>query len=84
MEFMKDNMWAYANAVSTVCVSDDEVRRLSVVRSGGLLILSHPPVMRENASRIGTNGARKGYGKLCSGLWYREYDSWTSYVCGLC
>ena len=25
MEFMKDNMWAYANAVSTVCVSDDEV-----------------------------------------------------------
>lgn len=26
MEFMKDTMWAYANAVSTVCVSDDEVR----------------------------------------------------------
>lgn len=26
IEFMKDNMWAYANAVSTVCVSDDEVR----------------------------------------------------------
>jgi hypothetical protein len=25
MEFMKDNLWAYANAVSTVCVSDDEV-----------------------------------------------------------
>ncbi|OBZ69920.1 Cell division control protein 15 [Grifola frondosa] len=24
LEFMKDNMWAYANAVSTVCVSDDE------------------------------------------------------------
>ncbi|KAJ3904265.1 SH3 domain-containing protein [Lentinula edodes] len=24
MEFMKDSMWAYANAVSTVCVSDDE------------------------------------------------------------
>lgn len=24
MEFMKDTMWAYANAVSTVCVSDDE------------------------------------------------------------
>jgi len=22
---MKDTMWAYANAVSTVCVSDDEV-----------------------------------------------------------
>lgn len=25
MDFMKDNMWAYANAVSTVCVADDEV-----------------------------------------------------------
>lgn len=24
MEFMKDNMWAYANVISTVCVSDDE------------------------------------------------------------
>ncbi|KAI0941569.1 hypothetical protein AcW1_003429 [Taiwanofungus camphoratus] len=24
VEFMKDNMWAYANAVSTVCVADDE------------------------------------------------------------
>ncbi|KAJ8508192.1 hypothetical protein ONZ45_g9509 [Pleurotus djamor] len=24
MEFMKDNMWAYANAISSVCVSDDE------------------------------------------------------------
>ena len=28
IEFMKDNMWAYANAVSTVCVADDEVRTL--------------------------------------------------------
>lgn len=25
IEFMKDNIWAYANAVSTVCVADDEV-----------------------------------------------------------
>ena len=25
MEFMRDNMWAYANCVSTVCVADDEV-----------------------------------------------------------
>lgn len=25
MEFMKDNLWSYANAISTVCVSDDEV-----------------------------------------------------------
>jgi len=27
MEFMKDNLWTYANAVSTVCVADDEVSR---------------------------------------------------------
>jgi hypothetical protein len=26
LEFVKDNLWAYANAVSTVCVSDDDVR----------------------------------------------------------
>jgi len=26
IDFMKDNMWAYANAVSAVCVADDEVR----------------------------------------------------------
>ncbi|KAJ3748403.1 SH3 domain-containing protein [Lentinula detonsa] len=24
LDFMKDNLWAYANAVSTVCVADDE------------------------------------------------------------
>ncbi|KAG7091153.1 hypothetical protein E1B28_010206 [Marasmius oreades] len=24
MEFMRDNMWAYANSISTVCVADDE------------------------------------------------------------
>ena len=28
MEFTKDNVWAYANAVSIVCVSDDEVNTL--------------------------------------------------------
>ena len=30
MEFTKDNMWAYANAISTVCVADDEVRAPSL------------------------------------------------------
>lgn len=25
IEFMKDNVWAYANSVSTVCVSEDDV-----------------------------------------------------------
>lgn len=33
VEFLKDNMWAYANAVSTVCVSDDEVRAWYIDRS---------------------------------------------------
>lgn len=28
MDFMKDNLWSYANAVSTVCVNDDEVSSL--------------------------------------------------------
>jgi hypothetical protein len=26
MEFMKDNVWNYANMISTLCVNDDEVR----------------------------------------------------------
>lgn len=74
VEFMKDNMWAYANSVSTVCVSDDEVRVPSVDRSAGRADPLSSPVMRENASRLGTIGARKGYGKLCSRLWHRECD----------
>ncbi len=34
LEFMKDHMWGYANAISTVCVADYEVRNnvLSTVR----------------------------------------------------
>lgn len=28
VEFIKDNMWGYANAISTVCVSDDEASTL--------------------------------------------------------
>lgn len=27
MEFMKDNVWNFANMISTICVNDDEVRR---------------------------------------------------------
>lgn len=27
LDFMKDIVWMYANAVSTLCVSDDQVRR---------------------------------------------------------
>lgn len=32
LEFMKDNMWHYANTISTACVSDDEVRTLFLYR----------------------------------------------------
>ena len=52
MEFMKGNMWAYANALSNVCVSDDEVRVACVV--GGDTDLSSSSVMREYPSRVGT------------------------------
>lgn len=32
IDFLKDVCWAYANAVSSVCVVDDEVRRVSLSR----------------------------------------------------
>ena len=55
IEFMKDNMWAYANAVSTVCVSDDEVRiQLSLF----LHILKSSSVLREAPSCFGAAGGR--------------------------
>lgn len=38
LEFMKDSLWAYANAVSTVCVSDDEVHSIIFSRSVRILI----------------------------------------------
>jgi hypothetical protein len=31
VEFLKDNFWTYANSVSTVCVSDDEVSPFSYI-----------------------------------------------------
>ena len=57
IEFMKDNMWAYANAVLTVCVSDDEVRVCLRHHSDGFThFFISLPVMRENASRFGAVG----------------------------
>lgn len=46
LEFMKDNMWAYANAISTVCVADDEVRNI-VLASLNVTEHLHSAVMRE-------------------------------------
>lgn len=49
MEFMKDNLWSYANAVSTVCVTDDEVRTLVFYFFRVLKVLSSS-VVREDSS----------------------------------
>ncbi len=48
IEFMKDNLWAYANAVSTVCVADDEVR--SIFLSYSIFSQLSDLVMREDSS----------------------------------
>jgi hypothetical protein len=48
MEYMKDNMWAYANAVSTVCVADDEVCNIDSHACPNLMSLH--TVMREDSS----------------------------------
>lgn len=54
IEFMKDNLWAYANAVSTVCVADDEVRFM-FSRSSMILQVRYL-VVRENSIGTRTNG----------------------------
>jgi hypothetical protein len=48
IEFMKDNLWAYANAVSTVCVADDEVRLIFF--SYSMFSQLSDLVMREDSS----------------------------------
>jgi hypothetical protein len=55
MDFAKDNVWVYANAVSIVCVSDDEVRLFATlgshwIRSDGDPRCSCSPVLRTAAS----------------------------------
>ena len=40
MEFLKDIVWAYANAVSIVCVSDDEVSRLSISHESDISLIT--------------------------------------------
>jgi hypothetical protein len=56
MEFMKDHLWAYANAISTVCVSDDEVCLLVAPIYAQVLIYISI-VLRENSGCPGANGA---------------------------
>lgn len=73
LEFMKDNMWAYANAVSTVCVADDEVCPLLFIS----LCVVKPLylVMRENTRGSRRYGFRKGYGEFRQGLQHRLANS---------
>ena len=49
MEFMKDNLWAYANAVSETCVSDDRVRVPRVISPARFLNLFF---LRQSCERL--------------------------------
>jgi hypothetical protein len=84
LEFMKDNMWAFANAVSTVCVHDDEVYFLgcgTVSKSNHKLPIT---VVREDTPCPRANGTRKGHGKLCQGLRDGKSDPRPSRIRQLC
>ena len=69
IEFMKDNIWAYANAVSTVCVSDDEVSRPRCLCHHGKLTPFSGSVLREGSSDPGDTRTRERHGELCARLW---------------
>ena len=56
MDFMKDHLWAYANAISTVCVADDEVCLVAQIYAQ-VLIYYNTIVMRESSGCARTNGA---------------------------
>jgi hypothetical protein len=58
IEFMKDNVWAYANAVSTVCVAEDDVR--ISLQSWLKCLTGRSVVMREDSTSSRTAGSRKG------------------------
>lgn len=71
LDFIKDNLWTYANAVSSVCVADDEVR---YPRNFGLTATDSVGV-RKNACSAGANGARERNGQFRSRLRDRKPDS---------
>lgn len=72
IEFMKDNVWAYANAVSTVCVADDEV---SLVLIMWTICLRSIIVMRKDSCFIRASGSRKGNRGLYPRLYHRSSDT---------
>jgi hypothetical protein len=73
MEFMKDNLWSYANAVSTVCVTDDEVRAPVLVLQNTEGLFSS--VLREDSSVPRADGTRPGDGEFRSGLRNRRSNT---------
>jgi hypothetical protein len=72
MEFMKDNLWAFANAVSTVCVSDDDVGPF--VQFVAHLINGICTVLRDAPCLFGGVRAGARYGELYPGLQHRSLD----------
>ena len=55
IDFMKDNVWAYANAISTVCVADDEVHTRAILYT---LFYSFRSGLRKNSRIFRTTRAR--------------------------
>jgi hypothetical protein len=57
IDFMKDTIWALANAISTVCVSDDEVSPVCLCYTLSISdVIVFLLVLRENTSSSGANG----------------------------
>lgn len=68
LEFMKDNMWAYANAVSTVCVADDEVcLNVSMLFCNLLNTLRHSRA-RNCDSHLNKSSPKRTWRTLCASM----------------
>lgn len=81
MEFMKDNLWLYANEVSTLCVSDDQVRSapflLRLYRVNGIDSLA-----KEYESRL-TNSSQNGTLSLSQRNMHLEMNYLNLQICPL-
>lgn len=78
LEFLRENIWTYANAVSTLCVSDDMVMPFNIPSRLGALT-DHNAGLRENPCRVRPNGTRQGHGELRSRLWNRQHFTRSSF-----
>lgn len=73
LDFMKDIIWAYANAISTVCVADDLVKSVITFFFKSCLI-GHHIVLRAYQNRSRSTRDRKGCRKLRKRVWFGELD----------